>query len=237
MASQLFSTRPLYLQLRDALAGRIAEGQWQCGACIPNEHDLAREFGVSAGTMRKALGIMEDEHLVTRRQGRGTFVSDPASDGLVNRFNKVCGSDGKPAIGRVETTSLTEGEANKSECLRLQLRDHDPVWRISRTRSHNNQVFMREEVSLPVDLFPKLENGGSNRIVVLAKHHGVLLGSAQERISVGAATSEAAEALDIAKGSPIGVLDRVVHTIYGRPAEWRVGQVRLSANYYVAHIC
>ena len=65
-----FSTRPLYLQLRDALAERIAHGEWKPGTAIPNESDLAREFGVSSGTMRKALDMMEAEHLLTRRQGR-----------------------------------------------------------------------------------------------------------------------------------------------------------------------
>jgi len=89
------------------MAERIATGKWKPGKSIPNEHDLAREFGVSAGIMRKALNIMADEHLITRRQGRGTFVNDPASDGRVNRFSNVCGSDGKPLIGRVETISLT----------------------------------------------------------------------------------------------------------------------------------
>jgi GntR family transcriptional regulator len=236
MAPHSFSTRPLYLQLRDALAERIETGQWQPGTCIPNEHDLAREFDVSAGTMRKALGIMEDEYLIARRQGRGTFVNDPASDSLANRFNNVRGSDGRPLIGRIETTNLSEGGANKSECLRLQLRDQDPVWRIRRSRFHNDQVFMREEVSLPVELFPKMENGGSNCIVVLAKRHGVLLGAAQELITVSAASGETAEALDLVEGSPIVVLDRVVRTIHGRPAEWRVGQCRLSANYYLAHM-
>ena len=51
-------------------------GEWKPGSAIPNESDLAREFGVSAGTMRKALDLMEGEHLLTRRQGRGTFVND-----------------------------------------------------------------------------------------------------------------------------------------------------------------
>jgi GntR family transcriptional regulator len=65
------------------------------------------------------------------------------------------------------------------------------------------------------------------------QQHGLLLGAAQERISMGAASRDAAEA----HGSPIIVLDRVVHTIHGRPAEWRVGQCRLAANYFLAHIC
>jgi GntR family transcriptional regulator len=41
MVSSLLSTRPLYLQLRDALAARIAMGAWRPGAAIPNEGDLA----------------------------------------------------------------------------------------------------------------------------------------------------------------------------------------------------
>ena len=82
----------------------------------------------------------------------------------------------------------------------------------------------------------KIENG-SYRIVVLAQQYGLLLDAAQEQVSIGAATREAAAALDVVQGSPIIVLDRVVHTIHRRPVEWRVGQCRLAANYYLAHIC
>ena len=89
MSSGRFSNRPLYLQLRDALAERIAGGQWKPGSAIPNESDLAREFGVSTGTMRKALDLMETERLLTRRQGRGTFVNDHASDELSARFSNL----------------------------------------------------------------------------------------------------------------------------------------------------
>jgi GntR family transcriptional regulator len=237
MALHSLSTRPLYLQLRDALVERIATGKWKSGKLIPNEGDLAREFGVSLSTMRRALDVMEDELLIVRQQGRGTFVNDPASDGLLNRFSKLCGTDGKPLIGRVETSNVTEGRANEAECLRLQLSDQDAVWRMCRTRFHNDQVLMREEVSLPAKLFPDMDDRGANRIVALAQQHGLLLGEAQERISMGAASREAAETLNLAQGSPVIVLDRVVHTIHGQPAEWRVGQCHLAAHYYLASIC
>ena len=55
MPQSILSSRSLYLQVRDALAERIAKGAWRPGALIPNEGELAREFGVSPGTMRKAL--------------------------------------------------------------------------------------------------------------------------------------------------------------------------------------
>jgi GntR family transcriptional regulator len=73
MPERLF-TQPLYLQLRDALAARMVRGEWKVGTAIPSEDDLAREFGVSKGTMRKALDLLEGESLLIRRQGRGTFV-------------------------------------------------------------------------------------------------------------------------------------------------------------------
>ena len=76
---------------------------------------------------------------------------------------------------------------------------------------------MHERASLPADLFPNL------------------LGKAEERITIGAASQDVAAALRIPEDLPVMVLDRVVFTIDGRPVEWRVGQCR-TATSYVAHI-
>src|SRR3972149_6571308 len=97
------STKPPYLQLRDARAERISAGAWKPGAVIPNESDLAREFGVSAGTMRKALDMMEAERLLTRRQGRGTFVNDQSSDELAARFSNLRAPDGSRVCGEIKS--------------------------------------------------------------------------------------------------------------------------------------
>ena len=73
MTEKRYSIRPLYLQVRDALAQRIATGEWKPGDAIPNENDLARQLGVSPGTVRRSLDLLESEHLLTRRQGCGSF--------------------------------------------------------------------------------------------------------------------------------------------------------------------
>jgi GntR family transcriptional regulator len=70
-----FLNPPLYVQLRDTLAERIASGEWKPGRGVPSTADLAREFGVSQGTVRKALRQLESECLVTRRQDHGTLKS------------------------------------------------------------------------------------------------------------------------------------------------------------------
>src|SRR5581483_8355539 len=132
MSSGRFTNRPLYLQLRDALAGRIANGEWKPNSATPNESDLAREFGVSAGTMRKALDLMEAERLLTRRQGRGTFVNDQTSVELAARFTNVRGADGKRVCGQVKSAEISEGTANDMERVRLRLRADDGVYRVRR---------------------------------------------------------------------------------------------------------
>jgi GntR family transcriptional regulator len=53
--------------VRDALVERIANNEWKSDSSIPSETDLAREMGVSAGTMRKALDVLAGEHVITRR--------------------------------------------------------------------------------------------------------------------------------------------------------------------------
>jgi GntR family transcriptional regulator len=64
--------------------------------------DLAREFGVSSGTMRKALDMLEKERLVTRRQGRGTFINDQASGELAVRYSNIRARNGEHVGGEVQ---------------------------------------------------------------------------------------------------------------------------------------
>jgi GntR family transcriptional regulator len=233
-----FSTRPLYLQVRDALASRIAMGEWKPNAAIPNEGDLAREFGVSSGTMRKALDMMEGERLLTRRQGRGTFVNDQSSDELAVRYSNIRTADGERITGEVGLVSISQGSANAAECGRLRLRPDDKVWRVQRVRLHKGEPFMVEDVVMPAALFPDLDEQKelSSRIVVLAQQYGILLGKGDERVSIGAASAEVAETLKVKAGTPILLLDRLVHDLSGRAVEWRVGMGHFADKYYLAEI-
>ena len=125
MGSDWAERKPLYIQVRDTLAARIATGTWKPGSPIPNEQDLARELGVSPGTMRKALDLLEAERVVTRRQGRGTYVNDPASEELAARFNNFRDANGKRIVGVAKTLDIAEAPATELERERLQLSTGD----------------------------------------------------------------------------------------------------------------
>jgi GntR family transcriptional regulator len=236
MPTSHFSTRPLYLQLRDALAERVAAGEWKPGTAIPNESDLAREFGVSAGTMRKALDLLEDEHLVTRRQGRGTFVNDQSSDELAVRFCNVRKADGRKIVSQFKDVTVAEEAADELERARLQLSANDRVFRVRRIRLDQDRPFMVETLSLPTSMFPELKAADLPHVAELAQRHHILLGKAEERVSVEAAGSDVAEALKVPAGAPLVVLDRVVFALDRRPVEWRVGRCNLAGGHYLAEM-
>jgi DNA-binding GntR family transcriptional regulator len=118
-----------YLQLRAALAERIATGSWKPDAVIGHEDDLAREFGVSPGIVRKVLDLMEHERLVTQRLGRGTFVKDQSSDELAVRFINIRNLTLERLVGDGKTAETTQGAANEMERTRLSLQRGDSVYR------------------------------------------------------------------------------------------------------------
>jgi GntR family transcriptional regulator len=93
---------PLYHQLEKILRKRILNGQFPPGGPFPTDYQLGEEFGVSRITVRQALKSLEDDGLIKREQGRGTFVSDK---GRNLSFYEMSGSLER-AIGFRETYKL-----------------------------------------------------------------------------------------------------------------------------------
>lgn len=77
--------------LIERLRDSISSEQMPDGSRLPAERDMARDFGASRATLRKALAILEAEGLIWRHVGRGTFVGArpplqaPALAALVNQ--------------------------------------------------------------------------------------------------------------------------------------------------------
>src|SRR5580704_12456218 len=66
---------PLYHRVFIALRGRIADGKYAVGSQLPTESALVTEFGVGRQTVRAALQQLDQEGLIERFAGRGTFVT------------------------------------------------------------------------------------------------------------------------------------------------------------------
>ena len=68
---------PLYSQLVGIIKQNISSGKLGVGDLLPSESELCRAMGISRNTVRQAIGELEEEGLVVRKRGKGTFVADP----------------------------------------------------------------------------------------------------------------------------------------------------------------
>ncbi len=67
-----------YLQLRDIIYSKIESDEYAVGALIPSESELMERYKVSKATVRQALSELENEGVLRREQGRGTYVELPS---------------------------------------------------------------------------------------------------------------------------------------------------------------
>jgi GntR family transcriptional regulator len=220
------------------MSDRIATRAWKPGSALPNEGDLAREFGVSPGTARKALERLEQMRLIARRQGRGSFVCDPTSGELVDRFATIRGADGASVVANVGSVEIERAAATADECIRLCLAQGEPIYRVHRVLLAGDVPFMIEKASMPAARFPGLEQQDTlaGQVALLARHFGVLLGKGSERIATEPASPDVSESLGVAEGAIVVVLDRVILALDGRPIEWRMGWCNLAGKHYHAQI-
>jgi GntR family transcriptional regulator len=225
----------LYLQLRDALAESIAKGEWKPGDTLPNEVELSQRFSVSPGTVRKALTALKQEHLLTSHQGRGTYVNDQAAHNHSRRFFRLHTPNGELIIGDVKEAQASEGVATPEEALKLAIHEGDHVYRITPARS-GRPPLMFEETCMPASIFPGLLQRQTlpHTIAALSQEYGILLGRAQERLSIVSAQPDVADQLGVSAGTALLVLDRVILSMDGRAIEWRLGRYHLASNWYHA---
>lgn len=231
--------RPLYKQVRDILTRRVAEGDWQPGAMLPSEQELARSLAVSQGTVRKALDAMAAENLIVRRQGRGTFVARQDDERVLFHFFRLIGDDGSHVFPESQVLKVGVTSPSAAQARALGLARDDRVIRIRRTRSLSGRPVIAETLVLPAARFPGLEAREAlpnNLYVMLANEYGVSIARASERLKAVAADAEAARALGVAPGTPLLAVERVAFSIPGEPVEWRLSLCATDRFHYASEL-
>ena len=231
--------RPLYAQVKELMIGRLIEGIWKPGAVLPSEGQLAAEFGVSQGTVRKALDALAVENLVIRRQGRGTFVAEHDEDRTLFHFFHLVGEDGSRQLPSSEVISCRNGKASRDEAARLMLARGAGVTRIRRVRALDGSASVFETIAVPLDLFPALGDNGDLPNTLYELYEGkyaVTIARAEERLRAVEAPKDIAARLEIRPGAPLLEIDRVAFALNGRAAEWRISHCNTRHHHYLAEL-
>lgn len=214
-------------------------GAWKPHESIPNEHDLAHEFGVSVGTIRKAIELLVKERLVVRRQGRGTFIVDRTSPEFEHRYNRMRRADGTVINWESQILCVETGEPTSSERARLNLlAPDDEVVRAVRLRRTDGRACIHDQISIVASRMPKAAELFERHpgLVLLAKACNVVLGRYREEISLATADSNWAEALNVPVGTALMRLDRVTFNHADETLEWRIAHSSMDGLTYVDDI-
>ncbi|CAN5586733.1 GntR family transcriptional regulator [soil metagenome] len=148
---------PLYAATADQIEVRIRGGEWSVGSRLPSERQFCADLAVSRTTLREALAELEDRGIISRHQGRGTFVSAPATRTDLGSFFSIgaaLASQGKELTS--EVTGLERIEAGRQIAADLGLLPGDPVVRLDRVRSVDGEPLYLETTLLSLDRFPGL---------------------------------------------------------------------------------
>lgn len=230
---------PLYLQIKSLITRGLQSGEWKPGEAIPSEGDLARRYGVSQGTVRKAIDALSGDNLLIRRQGKGTFVAthhEPRSQFRFLRLAADAGDEG-PSERESRILACRRIRAPADIARSLGLKAGDGVVAIRRLLSLGKVPTVLDDIWLNGTVFRGLT---AERI---AAHQGPLYGlfesefatpmtRADEQIRAVAADEDAARLLEVPPGSPLLSVERVSMTYGDRPVELRRGLYSTRAHHY-----
>lgn len=171
--------RHLYLQVIDRLKDDIAKGVFKEKEKLPSEFELAKSLGISRATLREALRLLEEENVIVRRHGVGTFVnSKPVFTSGIEHLTSVSSMIRKAGMepGTIYLSSL-EALPSEDDIKRFQCEIDESVITIERVRTANGEpvVYCVDKVPakyLPSDflsrqegsIFTAIEESGEIRV-------------------------------------------------------------------------
>ena len=227
----------LYVQVAALLKRRINSNTWVAGERMPSIEKLAKEFDVAVVTVRQAVALLEEDGLVQRKQGRGTFITEKAA----TRKWVALETTWESMLRKCESSSvriLKESDAVGSPTLDSSDGIPAPAYRFLR-RVHFSEEVAYAVINIYIDrrLFTLAPERFENEMVILVLESlpDVNIAEAKQTIAIGTADIEVAEALDISVNAPVGEVRRIITdsdgvVIYVGEATYRGDLVKLESR-------
>ncbi|HVE51703.1 MAG TPA: GntR family transcriptional regulator [Casimicrobiaceae bacterium] len=232
---------PLYKDLERQLRDTLARGEWKPGDAIPPERALSERFGVSIGTVRKAIDELCDANLLIRQQGRGTFVASHNRDRMLFYFFHIAPQAGQKEYPDVRLVAFAKAKADRVEAESLSIHPGAPVYRIRNLLALSGRPVILDDLTLPAARFPgmsepRFANRPSTIYNLYQDAFGLSVVKARERLRATVADQDSATLLGVARGAPLLVIRRVAYSYNDDPVELRRSLVDTAQHEYWADI-
>lgn len=217
--------KPLYLQLVEVVKQKVFSSSWKQGMKIPSENELAKEFNLSVGTVKKALGILGQEGILFRRQGQGTFIASPDFSKSFIRFFRYSQTNGEPSdVPGCRILAVEVKTAGNKIAELLHLQADDEVVKMKRVRTLQNIPFAAEDLYLPYERFKGIEKMSlENKLLypIYSDEFSTPVVWVDEYLQPDIPDDETAKLLGIEKTTPIICIERIAHSYRDVPVELR----------------
>lgn len=229
---------PLYAEVKRRVLQSLMSGEWPAGAAVPTEAQLARSYGVSIGTVRKALGELVAERVLVRQPGRGTFPARHDRDHMLEAFFNVVDAQGRKEFPASELVSFRKTTADAAIAAQLGLKPGAAVIEYEHVLRLKETPVIYDRVAVPRAVFPRLDEAllAERDMTIFGVYQtrcGVTVTRLEEWLRAAAAPPKAARHLRIKRGAPVLAIERVAQTYDGTPVEYRERYIDTARHAYL----
>ena len=234
-------TIPLHHQVYLDLKAKLDDGTYRAGDRLPPERELARQYGLSLITVRRALDELAREQRIQRTQGRGTHV-------LHRRIDRNLGgslrfTDEMHARGLLPQTRLLGGReepAGEAVASALGLALGEPTIYLERLRLASGEPLLLEQVRLPAERFPGLLEADleyQSLYDLMGTQYDAPVSFVREALEPVLLRAREARLLNQRPRSPALLVEGTAFTAAGLPVEFSRTYVRGDrTRYYVERV-
>lgn len=213
---------PMYIKIHNQIKRDVENHVYKVGDRIPAERQLAVKFGVSRMTLRQAIKTLEEEGILERRLGSGTYVASQKvqekMSGIMS-FTEITQANGQ--IPSSKLISYQIGKPSLSEKGRLNLNPDSEVLRMERIRFADETPICYEVVTIPYHLVENLSKDDiSTHLYETLNKNGYRIGRVTEHISAAVANENDARLLNAKKGEALITRRQVTELSNGQPFEY-----------------
>ena len=227
------SNTPLYLQVANMLSDGIAGGEWRANQALPSERALSELLAISRVTARKAIDMLCERGMLTRKRGSGTYITPRLEQPLsrLTSFSEELRQRGFTAGSRWLQRDI--GAAAPLELLSLGLSPHMPVARLRRLRTADDVVMAIETTTIPVLYLPDPRQV-SDSLYGYLESRGTIPMRALQHIRAVNASAEQARLAQIREGEAMLHITRVSYLDNGAAVELTHSYCRSDYYEFVA---
>ncbi len=227
------SVTPLYIQLANKLSDGINGGHWRANEALPSERMLSDMLAISRVTARKAIDMLCERGMLTRKRGSGTYITPKLEQPLsrLTSFSEELRQRGFAAGSRWLERDI--GLAAPLELLSLGLSPNMPVARLKRLRTADDVVMAIETTTIPTTYMPD-PHGVIDSLYGYLEARGTIPMRALQHIRAINATPEQARLAGLAAGAAMLHITRVSYLENGAAVELTHSYCRSDYYEFVA---